>query len=116
VSDTAVIELRQRRKRRPPARLVYLATRYALCLAWIAFAIGVSVIYPRERALAACLAVMRVYIAALAHRDFARVIAAWREGLPCRAVSRREWVSLAGETLFILVWVLLFLPGVVVPS
>lgn len=101
MSNTAAIRLR--RWRRPPARLVYIVTDYAFCLGWIAYVVGVGTLYPQERALSAGLAVLLVMYVVQTRHDFARTLAAWRRGLPVRAVSPIEWAFLAVQVIGALV-------------
>ncbi len=108
MSNTAAIRLR--RWRRPPARLVYIVTDYAFCLAWIAYVVGVGALYPRERALGTGLAAIWATFAALTHRDFMRTLAAWRRGEHCRPVSSAEWAFLLSQVLGALVIALGVLP------
>ena len=105
MSDTATIRLR--RRRRPPMRLVYLATDYAFCLGWIAYVVGVGTLYPQERALSAGLAVLLVMSVAQTRHDFAHTLAAWRRGLPVRALSPIECARLALQACVALVIVVL---------
>ena len=98
------IQLRRRRK--PPARLVFLAIDYALCVALVTFWLVVAITV-REWRLAGCvLAVVWMTFAVWASRDFSRTLAAWRRGEPCRPVSRVEWGVLTWQLLGVLIIVL----------
>lgn len=87
-------------------RLVYLATEYAFCLGWIAYVVSVGTLYPQERALSAGLAVLLVMYVVQTRHDFARTLAAWRRGLPVRAVSPIECARLALQAFVALAMVL----------
>lgn len=93
MSDGAVIRLR--RRRRPPVRLVYLATDYALCVAWVAFLAVLTLTDGHWRIAGTVFAVMWAMWSAGTRRDFLRTLAEWRWGGSCRPVSRAEWGVLA---------------------
>jgi hypothetical protein len=89
--------------RRPPARLVFLAIDYALCLALVMFWLVVTITDGEWRLVGSLLVVVWTTFAVWACRDFARTLAAWRRGEPCRPVSCLEWGVLTWQLLGVLV-------------
>jgi hypothetical protein len=109
MSDAATIRL-PRRLRRPPARLVYLAIDYVLCVTWVTFLLVAAITVGEWRLVGSVLAVVWMTFTVWASRDFARTLAAWRRGEPCRPVSRIEWGVLTWQLLGLLVIVMGVVP------
>lgn len=91
--------IRLRRRRKPPERLVFLAIDYALCVAWVTFLLVMAITFGEWRLVGGVLAVVWMTFAVWTSRDFARTLAAWRRGEPCRPVSRIEWAVLTWQLL-----------------
>jgi hypothetical protein len=87
-------------------RLLFLAIDYALCLALVTFWLVVAVTNGEWRLVGSLLAAVWMTFAVWISRDFARTLAAWRRGEPCRPVSRAEWGILIWQLLGALVIVL----------
>ncbi len=87
-------------------RLLFLAIDYALCVALVTFWLVVTVTNGEWRLVGSLLVAVWMTFAARISRDFARTLAAWRRGEPCRLVSRAEWAILIWQLLGALVIVL----------
>jgi hypothetical protein len=109
VSDAAVA-IRLRRRRKPPARLVFLAIDYSLCVAWVTFLLVAAITVGEWRLMGSGLAGVWMTFAVWTSRDFARTLAAWRRGEQCRPVSRVEWCVLTWQLLGVLIIVLGLVP------
>lgn len=105
MSDAA-LAIRLRRRRKQPARLVFLAIDYALCVALVTFWLVVAITVEEWRLVGSVLAVVWTTFAVWTSRDFAHTLAAWRRGEPCRPVSRIEWAVLTWQLLGVIVIVL----------
>ena len=102
--------IRLRRRRKPPARLVFLAIDYALRVALVTFWMVVAITVREWRPEGSGLAVVWTTLAVWTSQDFARTLAAWRRGEPCRPVSHIEWGILGCQLLGVLVILLGLVP------
>lgn len=93
----------RRRRRKPPARLVFLATDYALSVALVTSWLAVAITVAEWRLEASGLAAVWMTFAAWSSQGFARTLEAWRRDKPCRPISRVEWAFLAGQMLSLVV-------------
>lgn len=87
-------------------RLLFLAIDYALSVALVTFWRVVAVTNGEWRLVGSLLAAVWMTFAMRISRDFARTLAVWRRGEPCRPVSRAEWGVLIWQLLGVLVIVL----------